>query len=339
MSLNVGIIEPVAIRNVWPREDTDFTPWLQSHIGILDKTLGLGLTNPRSEVGAGDFSIDLVAETNFGDVVIENQFGRSDHRHLGQLVTYLSHRDVQRAIWIVEEGRPEHVKAVETLNERGVGQIWMVMVQAVRIGNSAPAPLFTVVAEPADVEKLEEPTEFTPSQVKRRDFMAALFAQARDDGIDSPFKNLSPSIHGILHRHARGPGLLYRVAVNRRNSRVVITNGRGKWLGALAVLVESRQEIDQAFAAADLPRVLEWPEQVTAGRWAIRYTVDISYQDEADPTRMRELNWASAQMKGVFEPYLLRLDPALEEGLSELSDNAVAIGHQTRQEASILRKG
>ena len=285
------------------------------------------MTNPQREVGAGDFSIDLVAETNFGDVVIENQFGRSDHRHLGQLVTYLSHRDVQRAIWIVEEGRPEHVKAVEMLNDRGVGQIWMVTVQAIRIGNSAPAPLFTVVAEPSDIEKLEESKELTPSQVKRRDFMAALFAQARDEGIDSPFRNLSPSIHGILHRHARGPGLLYRVAVNRRESRVVITNGRGKWLGALAVLVESRPRIDQAFADADLPQALEWPEQVTAGRWAVRYTVDINYQDETNPTRMRELNRASAQMKSVFEPYLQQLDPALEEGVSELSDNVADIEH------------
>ena len=325
MPLNIGCIEPVAIRNVWPREDADFTPWLQSHIGELDKTLGLGLTNPQSEVGADDFSIDLVAETNFGDVVIENQFGRSDHRHLGQLVTYLSHRDVQRAIWIVEEGRPEHVKAVEVLNERGVGQIWMVTVRAIRIGNSAPAPLFAVVAEPSDIEKLNESTELTLSQVKRLDFMTALFAQAHDEGIDSPFKNLSPSIHGILHRHARGSGLLYRVAVNRRESRVVITNGRGKWLGALAVLVESRQEIDQAFAAADLPHALEWPEQVTAGRWAIRYTVDINYQDEANLTRMRELNRASAQMKSVFEPYLQQLEPELEEGVLELSDDAPEI--------------
>ena len=114
MPPEIGTIETVAIRHVWPKEDADFTPWLRSHIGELDRILGLGLTNARSEVGAGDFSIDIVAETNFGDIVIENQFGRSDHRHLGQLVTYLSHREVQQAIWIVEEGRPEHVKAVWT---------------------------------------------------------------------------------------------------------------------------------------------------------------------------------------------------------------------------------
>ncbi len=140
MPLEVGFIETVSIRDVWPTENADFTPWLRSHVVELDKVLGLGLSNARSEVGAGDFRIDLVAETDFGDVVVENQYGRSDHRHLGQLVTYLSHREVQRAIWIVEEARREHVKAVETLNARGGGRIWMVTVRAVRIGDSPAAP-------------------------------------------------------------------------------------------------------------------------------------------------------------------------------------------------------
>ena len=72
MSSIVGAIKNVAIREVWPTEHADFTPWLQAHIGELDNVLGLGLTSPQREVGAGDFSIDLVAETNFGDVVVEN---------------------------------------------------------------------------------------------------------------------------------------------------------------------------------------------------------------------------------------------------------------------------
>ena len=63
MPLEVGFIETVKIREVWPTENAAFTPWLQSHIGELDKVLGLGLSNPQREVGAGDFSIDLVAET------------------------------------------------------------------------------------------------------------------------------------------------------------------------------------------------------------------------------------------------------------------------------------
>ena len=329
MSSTVESIKNVAIRKVWPTEHADFTPWLQAHIGELDNVLGLGLTNPQREVGAGDFSIDLVAETNFGDVVIENQFGRSDHRHLGQLVTYLSQRDVERAIWIAEEARSEHVKAVETLNERGIGQIWMVTVRAITIGDSAPAPLFAVVAEPSEDAMTKGRTEpdLTPAQRHSRDFMAALFGQARDEGIDSPFRNLKPDYVGLQDTPARGSGLVYRVAVNRRESRVVLTNKKGRWTGALAVLSKDRQRIDEAFAAGDLRQPLEWTEQVTAGRWVIRYRVDVNYRDEPDRTKMLELNRASAQMKRVFDPYVRGLDPRLEEE-SESSTEALDGGRQ-----------
>ena len=316
--MKIGAIETVALRDVWPTEDRGFTPWLCANIGALDSVLGLGLANPRKEVDAGDFSIDIVAETDDGDIVIENQYGRSDHRHLGQLVTYLSHRQVQRAIWILEAARPEHVKAVETLNQRGVGQIWMVTVRTVRIGDSPAAPLFTVVVQPSGIEPPPDPPEITPTHGKRRDFMSALFEQARDEEIDSPFKHLSPSIHGTILVHARGAGLVYRVAVNRRQSRVVLTNATGKWQGAIEELEGRRAEIDADFQkTAGLPETLEWPAGVQAGRWVIRYTVDAGYEDETGSTdKMRELNQASAALKRVFQPHIDQLPAELEEASS-----------------------
>ena len=100
--------------------------------------------------------------------------------------------------------------------------------------------------------------------------MSALFEQARDEGIDSPFRNRSPSIHGILHVRARGAGLVYRVVVNSGQSRVVLTNTVGKWLGALKELKGRRTEIDAAFKTAGLPGTLEWYENVKSGRWVYR---------------------------------------------------------------------
>ena len=79
--------------------------------------------------------------------------------------------------------------------------------------------------------------------------------------------------------------------------------------------LESRERIDEAFGKAGLPKQLEWSEEVTAGRWVIRYLVDLNYHDP-DKAKMLELNRASAQMKRVFGPYIKGLSPQLEDSPS-----------------------
>ncbi len=315
----IGSVVTVSVRDVWPKEDSDFTPWLRDHIGELDKALSIGLASARSEEPAGDFRIDLLAESDLGDVVIENQFGQSDHRHLGQFVTYLADRDVQLAIWIVEKGRPEHVKAVEALNERGIGKIWMVSVRAIRIGDSDPAPLFTVLAAPPDVE-LAETNELSASQARKRDFMAALFEQARQEHIGSPFRDLKPNVHGVLHTPARGQGLFYRFGVNKKASRVVLTNVAGRWEGAFKEFENQRPAVERAFEEDGFSNRLEWVPLNDAGRWVIRYQVEANWTDDPDPERLRELNRASAVMKRIFDPLVKGLNPELEDGLIEANN-------------------
>ena len=155
--------------------------------------------------------------------------------------------------------------------------------------------------------------EINPGEIRKRNFMAALFQQAREEGVPSPFKDRTPGSGGLQHVHARGAGLLFRVAVNQKTSRVVVTNAPNRWTAALQRLAENRAEIDRAFASAGLPKKLFWTEQMTSsGRWWISYTVAVGYKEEVDPARLRELNKASAVMQQVFEPYLNELDSGLE---------------------------
>ena len=117
----VGEIEKlqrVPLREVWRHEAYDFTQWLQENLDILNDTLDLELTSAEREQAAGSFSIDLVAENNDGQIVIiENQIEKSNHDHLGKLITYLSAREASGAIWIVSEPRQEHINAIAWLNE------------------------------------------------------------------------------------------------------------------------------------------------------------------------------------------------------------------------------
>ena len=143
---SIGKLERVPLRQVWEHEAYDFTQWLQENIDVLNTALDLNLVNVDREQAAGSFSIDLVAEDEGGGtVIIENQLEKSNHDHLGKLITYLTGMGAKAAVWIVSDPRPEHVAAIAWLNEGSSAAFYMVKVEAVRIGDSPAAPLFTLI--------------------------------------------------------------------------------------------------------------------------------------------------------------------------------------------------
>src|ERR1700761_2950298 len=114
----------------------------ERNLDALGEVLDFTVDNIERERAAGDFSVDLVAEDQSGDVVvIENQLERSDHDHLGKLVTYVAAMEAKRAIWIVSQPRPEHVTAITWLNESVAADFYLIQVEAIRIGDSPAAPL------------------------------------------------------------------------------------------------------------------------------------------------------------------------------------------------------
>ena len=87
----IGRLRRVSLREVWPHEAHDFTPWLEENIDVLNNAIDLSLSIVEREQTVGDFSVDLVAEDESGNpVIIENQLERSNHDHLGKLITYLT---------------------------------------------------------------------------------------------------------------------------------------------------------------------------------------------------------------------------------------------------------
>ena len=86
----VSRLKKQKIRDIWKSEDRDFTPWLVQNIELLNEDLGLSIQDPESEKKLDTFKVDIVARDNEGKVIIENQFERSNHDHLGKLLTYIS---------------------------------------------------------------------------------------------------------------------------------------------------------------------------------------------------------------------------------------------------------
>ena len=114
----IGRLEKVDLRKVWFNEAKDFSKWLENNLDILSEQIGFDLSPIEREKSAGAFSVDIFPEGPTGDtVVIENQFEKTDHDHLGKVITYLSNLEAKTAIWITSEPRPEHITAINWLNE------------------------------------------------------------------------------------------------------------------------------------------------------------------------------------------------------------------------------
>ncbi len=152
-------LEPVKLREAWPNETADFTPWLAEpgNLGLLGETLGLQLEDAQTEVAVGGFSADVIA-TNAADdrrVLIENQLRRTDHGHLGQILTYAAGLDALTVIWIAQRFTDEHRAALEWLNNHTSREIQFfgLEIELWRIGDSPYAPKFNVVAKPNRLTK------------------------------------------------------------------------------------------------------------------------------------------------------------------------------------------
>jgi hypothetical protein len=156
MSATLGALERVDPREAWPKEYENFTPWLASAEGLklLSATLGIELAREAEEHPIGPFKLDILArrtdtlEEHW--VVIENQLEMTDHRHLGQVLTYAAGVKAYTIIWVATKFVDDHRAAIDWLNEitDEKFQFFGLEIELWRIGSSPPAPKLNIVARP-----------------------------------------------------------------------------------------------------------------------------------------------------------------------------------------------
>ena len=305
----IGSLQRVALREVWPHEAQDFTPWLAENIDVLNNAIDLSLSIIEREQAAGDFSVDLVAEDESGNpVIIENQLERSNHDHLGKLITYLTQIGAKAAIWIVSDPRPEHISAISWLSESSSAAFYLLKLEAVRIEDSLPAPLLTLIVGSSEEnqEVGETKREFTERYSLRRRFWTQLLERAKEETL--LHANSSPSQRSEIWTRVKS-GLSLRYVIRQYGSGVELYIDRGRDADnenneLFDTLEEARGEIEEDFGEP-----LEW--QRLEGQRSCRIGKQLSLGGYRDEEKWQEIQDAMIdamiRLEAAFRPHIERL--------------------------------
>jgi len=307
----IGKIQRVPLRKIWEHEAWDFTRWLQDNIDVLNDVLNLSLSSAEREKTAGDFNVDLVAEDSGGNpVIIENQLEKSNHDHLGKLLTYLVAIDAKTAIWIVADPRPEHVNAITWLNQSSAADFYLLKIEGIKIGDSPPAPLLTLIVGPSAESREVGVTkkDLAERYSIRERFWAELLERAKQK--TKLHATISPGQYGWIGTGAGRRGLNYNYVVRQHDSNVELYIDRGEGSDdenkqIFDTLVRSKDVIERDFGGP-----LEW--QRLEGKRACRIKKQIDtggYRD--DPSKWPAIHDAMIdamiQLEKALRPQIAKL--------------------------------
>ena len=152
----IATLKKINLRDVW-KDEGQFSDWLPENLSRLGDELGMALERSEREKAVGPFSADIICADQISkfDVVIENQFTRTEHDYLGKMITYASGLQSQIIIWVAPRFRDEHRSAIDWLNDISGPEtgFFGVVLEVFQISDSAYAPHFDIVARPNDWQR------------------------------------------------------------------------------------------------------------------------------------------------------------------------------------------
>ena len=221
-------------------------------------------------------------------VLLEHQLERTDHGHLGQLMTYAAGLNTVTIVWISARFSDEHRAALDWLNEITEDKIkfFGLEVELWRIGDSLAAPKFNIVSKPNDwsrsvsqaARRISE-SELSDTRANYLKYWTAFYDYARENST-------------VIKPQRAGPNHWSIVAIGRSGFHMAaLGSTRDDWIGVELLmndenakpffyqLLDQKDEIE-----ADLGFAVEWMELPEKKSSRIRY-----YRTGANP--MDEVSW------------------------------------------------
>ena len=259
----LGRIEKVDLRDAWPHEATDFTPWLAEHLSELGDALGWELELQSQEAAVGQFSLDLLARVTgtTRTAIIENQLEQTNHDHLGKLLTYAGGYDANLIVWVAREFRDEHRQALDWLNERTDEDtgFFGVMVEVWSIDGSRPAPHFNVIAAPnewrREAARSVRAGKLSEKNRRYEAYFQSLIDALRERGFTSARKGQPQNWYTFSAGHAQRIQYGTNFAQgNRARVEIYIDNADRAWnKGLFDRLLQRKESIE-----SELSETLDW---------------------------------------------------------------------------------
>ncbi|MGV7218268.1 DUF4268 domain-containing protein [Bradyrhizobium sp. UFLA05-112] len=315
----LGRLERVDLREIWLSEAAGFTPWLArpENMAILSETLNIELELEAQERAVGPFRADLLCKDIDNDrwVLIENQLERTDHTHLGQLLTYASGLEAVTIVWIAARFTEEHRSTLDWLNKitDESFRFFGLEVELWRIGTSAAAPKFNIVSKPNEwshsvstAARVIDEAELSETRQLQLRYWTAFNAKLVTVGgpvsgrrraqprgwMRYPINHSSMSLNGVI-------------VVGRAQIRAELYLRRSRAKAFFALLFQQKAEIER-----ELGFNLDWQELPEGQDCRVALTIEADPANEADWPRQHD--WLATklnEMYRVFAPRVRELEP------------------------------
>lgn len=264
----LGKLQKIDLRDIWDTESGHFTPWLaqSENIELLSAAIGIDLEVEAQEKNVGPFRADILCKdtTTESWVLIENQLERTDHTHLGQLLTYAAGLSAVTIVWIAEVFTEEHRATLDWLNEitDESFNFFGLEIELWRIGDSPVAPKFNIVSKPNDWSK-------TVSNAAKRIGTGELSETKQiQQEYWSELKNYLTEAKSKLRSQKPSPQHWTNFAIGRSKFHLAaVQNTREKRIGVLLVLKGANAkahfkllQADKVIIEQDAKTEFEWRE-------------------------------------------------------------------------------
>lgn len=314
MTSILGRLERVDLRKVWLNEASAFTPWLakEENLRLLGETIGIELELEAQEKNVGPFRADILCKDTATDnwVLIENQLERTDHSHLGQLLTYAAGLMAVTVVWIAERFTEEHRATLDWLNERTDESInfFGLEIELWRIGDSPVAPKFNIISQPNDWTRTVAETA--------RQMQAGELSETKQIQQEfwTEFRNHMEAAGSFLKATKPLPQHWMNLALGRSGFKLMaICNTRDNRIGAFVVMTNDPSkacfqylEANRSVIEKEAGTPLEWEE--LPGKKESRVALRLHNVDPLDRARWPEYHkWLREKLETLHKVFAPRV--------------------------------